>query len=272
VSVLSGEAQTVRRPLSLELGRAIEAHLVRNQYRLGRIPSPNSPLIIRTRRRAIVGTGDERKLDDHVPVGKLQAILREYPYEHELVSPRTNEILNLTARRLRYSYATRLAELGTPVNELAALLDHSDNRSALVYYKPSPKAARRLDGALNYSAGRVWTWFKGRPPVDKPANESEVTEVLAQTPTLRPQGSIGACGANLLCSLNPPYSCYVCPKFQPWRDAPHRELLKDVQDEQKRLREFSGNNPSYPIPSALDQIERALADLIASLENESNGR
>jgi hypothetical protein len=175
--------------------------------------------------------------------------------------------MHLNARRFRYSYATRLAELGTPVNELAALLDHSNTQSVIVYYKPSPKAAARLDEAIGRSAGRVWSWFKGQPPVEKPENASEAAVIPIMTPTLRQQGGIGVCGSGLLCDLNPPYSCYICPRFQPWKSAPHRTLLEDVRAEQKRLREASGNNPAYPIPSALNQIERAMADLVAVLEN-----
>lgn len=264
------ERNVVRRPLSQELGQAIIGQLERNCAHYGN-GDPFRPIIPRNRPRRTAHTIGPRKFDQYVSEKYLATVLGDYAHAHDLISTRTSEVLHMHPRRLRYTYGTRLAELGTPTRELAALMDHSNEQSVLVYYKPSPKAAARIDEAVGLKAGRVWTWFKCKTPVDKPADLTDVAVVPAQTPTLKPQGGIGACGANLLCQLNPPYSCYVCPKFQPWKDAPHQALLQDVRTEQQRLREASGNNPAYPIPSALDQIERAMCGIIATLGKKSDG-
>ena len=44
--------------------------------------------------------------------------------------------------------------------------------------------------------------------------------------------NLAVCGADALCHLDAPYTCYACPKFQPLKDADHRKVLSIL--EQKR--------------------------------------
>jgi len=39
------------------------------------------------------------------------------------------------------------------------------------------------------------------------------------------QIDIGVCGEGNICHLDPPFSCYMCAKFQPYDDANHEHVL-----------------------------------------------
>ena len=78
-------------------------------------------------------------------------------------------------------------------------------------------------------------------------------------------GGIGACGANFLCNLFPPLSCYVCPKFIAWKDAPHEAMLDELEDYVQHMAETSGN-PHDRIPHQLKETILAGKALLVKLE------
>jgi len=77
-----------------------------------------------------------------------------------------------------------------------------------------------------------------------------------------PLVEIGACGLDRLCALDPPFSCYLCPKFQPYVEADHqavlRELLASREDRQTRY----GSRLSIQ----LDDVIYAVAQVIREVE------
>lgn len=66
-----------------------------------------------------------------------------------VISNRTDSILNVTPRRLRYTIATMLAKDGHNVNTIAELLDHSSTSSAGIYIKNHADSVERIDSAVS---------------------------------------------------------------------------------------------------------------------------
>jgi len=44
---------------------------------------------------------------------------------------------------------------------------------------------------------------------------------------------IGVCGESSICHLDPPFSCYLCPKFQPYKKADHDHVLECLLKERE---------------------------------------
>jgi hypothetical protein len=118
-----------------------------------------------------------------------------------LVSPITGQLIRLTPKRIRYTYATELAPKVSPA-ELSAALDHVDVRSIAHYYTYAADFFERLstiDGAKRWG-GIAKTFLglvdpdpeKSGGPVASPAElADELTEVL----------QLGHCGSQKLCRL-----------------------------------------------------------------------
>jgi integrase len=63
-------------------------------------------------------------------------------------SPATDKPLEITTRRLRYTYATRLVDEGISHRGLAEALDHTDLQNILVYFNARSNIVRRIDAAI----------------------------------------------------------------------------------------------------------------------------
>ena len=106
---------------------------------------------------------------------------------------------------------------------LAELLDHTDLQNVMVYYSGAG-IGKRVDEAIAVAVGPLVNRFMGRVV---PHGQSGDGGAIKAHPLGRIV-DIGSCGSTSLCTLFPPASCYLCPKFQPWKDAPHREVLSEL--------------------------------------------
>ena len=159
----------------------------------------------------------------------INMLLKSFVKRHGIASPITNSTLNLTPRRFRYTLATSLVDEGISPRELARILDHTDTQHVAVYFDLKSRIVRHLDSATATRFGGFLKLFKGTivDRVDAAHNgdrdDKHLSFVDDESPTN--QGEIGVCGEDSLCHLDPPYSCYMCPKFQPLRDANHQRVL-----------------------------------------------
>jgi hypothetical protein len=258
----NNKRETITRDITGQLGHALERLIATSHARFGG-PSPKRPIFCRTVPREKFLRAPRERFAYHNLGDDLSEIVSAFCHKRGIVSPRTGELLCLTPRRLRYTYGTRMAELGTPPTQLAYLMDHSDNRSIMVYYKSSPKIVERLDRAVGKSASPVWRWFLGQGFIERKGNDAPGTLISGITPTYKNVGPLGKCGAKVCGDgLNPPLTCYVCPKYHPFVDGPHRQYLNEVRVYKRELLDFAANNPAYPIPSALFEIERAIEEAV----------
>lgn len=218
----------------------------------------------RTPRRDCLGTPME-PYAYHFTSHDLSDMLERHGQSLNVISHRTGELLRLKPRRLRYTFATRKVQEGCSMEALAELLDHTDLQNVIVYYS-GQGLAKRLDEALAVSLGPLVNRFMGHVV----AGEGDAFNA-GGTIKAQPMGrvaNIGTCGSTTLCKLYPPASCYVCPKFQPWRDAPHRDVLDDLI-RQRDARIESTGRPDDRIAKQFDEMILAVGQVIALCEGAS---
>lgn len=173
----------------------------------------------------------------------ITALLKRFVSRHNIISPLTGSLLNITTRRLRYTLATGLAAEGISKRELARILDHSDTQHVLVYFEMAGKIIEHLDKAAAKEFSRYLNFFKGKviENDDDAVNGDREDKHLAFIDEDNPldQQEIGVCGESSICHLDPPFSCYLCPKFQPYRHADHEHVLDCLlRSREERLEKY----------------------------------
>ncbi|MFG7003145.1 hypothetical protein ACGYV2_33080, partial [Burkholderia pseudomallei] len=83
-----------------------------------------------------------------------------------------------------------------------------------------------------------------------------------------PPVEIGACGQDRLCALDPPFSCYVCPKFQPYVEADHQAVLNELLASRREREQRYGARLSIQ----LDDVIYAVAEVIRKVDEYVRGR
>jgi integrase len=203
----------------------------------------------------------------HITAQSFTRLVRQFSKRMNIVSPRTARSLRISSRRLRYTFATTMVELGVSRKVLAAMLDHSDTQHVQVYYSLKGKRLTRiLDRAAALKIGPLMRLFRGTliPSAASAVNGCDPSKGVRFVGDISaiPPVEIGACGQDRLCALDPPFSCYLCPKFQPYVEADHHavlnELLASREDRQTRY----GSRLSIQ----LDDVIYAVAQVISEVD------
>lgn len=190
----------------------------------------NRPLFIKTNgNKVAIASG---VFDDsfNMTASEISELLKSFVNRHNIVSPVTNKMLYLTTRRLRYTLATTLAAEGISKQELARILDHSDTQHVQVYFELAGNIVEHLDKAAAKGFAKYLQFFKGNiiendnEAINGHRGDKHLAFINESDPT--GQIDIGVCGENSICHLDPPFSCYICPKFQPYKDADHEHVLE----------------------------------------------
>lgn len=248
---------TRRRSISVRLGRVLSNVISENDARLGRSDGRRLIFCALSPEPPAPSAGVTRAY----PIRSMQVteLVRSFAISRGLRSHGSGKLLHLTPRRLRYTFATRMAEQGVPAAILADLLDHTDLQNVMVYVNSRAEAVDRLDGALERDAGPVFRRFMGT--VVNRHEGSPSNEVMGER-RMRPSlGGIGRCGRSTFCNLYPPYSCYLCGHFQACRDGPHRELLNDMVEYREFLATVS-DQAANRIPYQLDEVIQAVREVV----------
>ncbi|MCX4155523.1 MULTISPECIES: site-specific integrase [Paraburkholderia] len=225
------------------------------------------PLFMRSRPdKWCVGT-DIGEYAYHIPSKQFAQLLRYFSLRSGLISPRTMRPLNVTPRRLRYTFATTMVELGVCRKVLAVMLDHSDTQHVRVYYALKGRQLTTiLDQAAALKLGPLMRLFRGTlvPSSGWAENGSDPQKSIRFTgdvSAVRPV-EIGACGQEQLCTLDPPFSCYLCPKFQPYVEADHQAVLNELLASREHRRIRYGSRLSIQ----LDDVIYAVAQVVQEIE------
>ena len=148
-----------------------------------------------------------------------QRACRRFVEAVDLTSPRilrggVEQELWLYPYRLRYSLATRLAEIGCSPETIAVMLDDETLAMALIYTENTSELVQVLAGTIDkHPAFRHHIGlFKGEI---KEMNGQKLPLIPGGLPHLSGDevGVIGHCSNPESCSLQPPLSCYRCPFF-----------------------------------------------------------
>jgi len=135
-----------------------------------------------------------------------------------------------------------------------------------VYTRATSNSVERLNQALgsNSQFTALVDRFLG-DIVERSEDDAPHKLIHGTTPTLKNLGGLGRCGADFLCNLMPPLSCYVCPKFRAWNDGPHEEMLRELEAYKQQLTQKS-RNPSDRIPMQLNETIDAVKGLLRKLQ------
>jgi hypothetical protein len=241
---------------------ALFEQLIESNQRLNIPQGFARPLFARqTPRPDCVGTAIE-EYAYHFTSRDLADIVTSYVSRLGVISHRTGRPLYVTPRRLRYRFATKKVQEGCPMEVLKELLDHSDLQNVIVYYTGA-SMTKRLDEALAVSVGPIVNRFMGRIVASETEAVNGGGRIKAQ-----PMGrirNVGSCGSKSLCTLFPPFSCYLCPLFQPWRDAPHREVLEDLVRQRDERIAAAGRDDDR-IAKQYDEIIVTVGQVVALCE------
>jgi integrase len=193
----------------------------------------------------------------HIAAAEVTYTLQFVAEAADIKSERTGNLLNINARRFRYTTGTRAAREGFGELVIAELLDHIDTQSAGVYIKNIPEHVKRLDAAVGFQLARYAQAFVG-VLVDSEKDARRGDDPTSRIRTEEGMG-IGTCGEHGFCGANVPIPCYTCMHFQPWLDGPHKEVYQYLRDERERVKEVTGD---IVIAAVLDRSIIAVADVM----------
>jgi len=144
----------------------------------------------------------------------INQLLGSFVRRHNIVSPRTNRLLNLTPRRLRYTFACEMVRQGVSPQALARLLDHSDVQNVQVYFD----LRNDIVGILDKAASEKIDWLVDgfiKPQENNADPAKPLSELLKSI------------------YLNSPFACYRCGKYRPYGEAGHKLILQLLEKLQK---------------------------------------
>jgi len=189
--------------------------------------------------------------------------LKSFVKRHKIISPLTKEVLNINVRRLRYTVGTALAAEGISKKELARILDHTDTQHVLVYFELAGSIVEHLDKAAAKGFAQYLKLFRGRiidsdsEAVNLDSDDKHLLFIDESNPT--ELTNIGICGKESICHLDPPFSCYLCEKFQPYSFADHEHVLDCLlQGRNKRLEKYENAR----LGIQLDDVIFAVAQVV----------
>ena len=140
--------------------------------------------------------------------------------------------LKLTARRLRYTFATKLVASGASPQEVADALDHSSTAHVMVYFNSRSDVVQRLDKAVGLALAPIAQAFMGqviRSEAEAARHGDRPSRIRHASPTLNSLETVGSCGSFGFCGLYAPLACYTCTNFQAWLDGPHDLVFDELQ-------------------------------------------
>lgn len=199
----------------------------------------------------------------------ITSLIKGFVKRHNIISPLTKEGMHVTARRLRYTLATGLAAEGISKAALARILDHTDTQHVHVYFELAGKIVIQLDKAIAKGFSQYLSYFSGQI-IDSSedainGNNPEKYLVFKGDNFEDELEDIGVCGESSICHLDPPFSCYLCPKFQPYRHADHEYVLESLLNSRnERLEKYENAR----LGIQLDEVIFAVAQVAEVCKKE----
>lgn len=139
------------------------------------------------------------------------------------ISPRTHQPLKITnAHRFKHTIGTDLSNAGLDEWAIASALMHSKTNTVRKYRAISAELMNLIDTKMSDHLALVVGAFSGSIVKDrKSAVNGDRADRLIE--------DLAVCGADSICHLDAPFSCYGCIKFQPFLDADHGAALTRLE-------------------------------------------
>jgi hypothetical protein len=195
------------------------------------------PLFMCREPRRVILETSEHKFAHSLSGSRFNGMLINFVKRHKIVSPITGNLLHITPRRMRYTFATDMVDMGLSKTELAVALGHSDTQSVSVYYDIGARIVPHLEKAAR---GRIEPILEMFMPSSKPA------EALP-----------GSCekGTN---RLEAPLTCYLCPAFKPYAEVDHSRVLETLEAARLSQSISTGEPDQSDLQLILDSITRVI--------------
>ncbi|MDM1487424.1 site-specific integrase [Acinetobacter towneri] len=199
----------------------------------------------------------------------ITSLIKGFVRRHNIISPLTKELMCVTARRLRYTLATGLAAEGISKAALARILDHTDTQHVHVYFELAGKIVIQLDKAIAKGFSQYLSYFSGHiidSSEDAMNGDKPEKHLVFKGDRIEDEiKDIGVCGESSICHLDPPFSCYLCPKFQPYRHADHEYVLESLLNSRnERLEKYENAR----LGIQLDEVIFAVAQVAEACKKE----
>ena len=229
---------------------ALRDHLSWLQGLLGHAPSPDQPLFS-------VNQAERREFVQTRPLGINSLIARKRRHIVKHVIDLRD--IDLFARRFKHTKLTHLAILGAPLEVLMHAAFHSSSGSLTRYINLTDEMADEYERRMEPHFTLVLDAFRGEVvgAKDKQAI-SEENRILSSDL----EDELGGC-ATKPCGALAPDGCYVCPRFRPFEDGPHDQVLRAM--EAKRRDRVEMNLPPETIRRD-DELISAVKRVIAICE------
>lgn len=232
------------------------------------------PLFVRQSPRAVSDQMAEWAW--HMTSTEFTLLIQHAVSRYGINSPRTGLPLEVTTRRLRYTFATNRVREGISAHDLAEALDHTDLQHVRVYFDTKSTIVERLDRAAATEIAPKLRLFKGTivSNGNEAINGNDQSKRIRIVPELITSdhhvNDLGVCGKKEFCNLFPPYSCYPCDRFQPFSDSQevHERVFDFLIDRRERLR--SDPLESTRIAVQLDEVIYACAEVVKNLQARSS--
>jgi len=160
----------------------------------------------------------------HVRTGTIRAWLRRIERTAGFpVSHRTHQPLKITrGHRFRYTLGTDLSNAGLDEWSIARALMHNNTHTVRKYRAVSAELMNLIDAKMSDHLALVVNAFTGTIVRDR-ASAKNGDRVDRQIEDL------AVCGADAICHLDAPFTCYGCGKFQPLLEADHATVLERLE-------------------------------------------
>ncbi|MDU0342072.1 site-specific integrase [Bosea rubneri] len=252
--------QFTERPLVEEIGMVIEAQasLVRERARnSGMLDPDQAPLFPARHPRSIHFESDE--VPARPSAASIAARIKDVMESLDVKSERTGCSINVTASRARRTAGTRAAQDGRSVAEIAAILDHSTLKAAMLYVEMRSDLIRQLDRKVAMLLAPMAQRFSGVLALrnDDGAHGIE-RRVFGSFGEDARSAEIGGCGKHGFCGLGKPTACYTCRLFHPWLDGPHEAMLDHLLLRRGRM----AADGSLIVAAVLDETILACAEVV----------
>ncbi|EFE7610018.1 tyrosine-type recombinase/integrase [Escherichia coli] len=192
----------------------------------------------------------------HYYRGKINKVLKSIIGKEKIYSERTGELLNINARRFRYTLGTRAAKEGYGEIIIAELLDHSTTDNVGIYVQNNVDNAYKIDKAVGKALVGISDAFKGQVKRREDVGYEITPLVKIKSHDGEDAGSCQQCSS---CSANVPIPCYTCMHFTPWLNGPHEKIYQYLISERERIHNITQDRN---VTESLDRIIIAVGQVI----------
>lgn len=139
------------------------------------------------------------------------------------ISSRTHQPLKISrTHRFKYSLGTDLSNAGLDEWSIAHALMQKNTDTVRKYRQVSAELLAQIDEKMSDHLALVISAFSGTIVTDH-ASAKNYDRADRQIEDL------AICGADAICHLDAPFSCYACSKFQPFLEADHSTVLERIE-------------------------------------------